>query len=414
MYNFIWDGKPDKIKRDTLIKDINKGGLKMIDIEKFIWSLKASWVKRLLQNDGKSLLKDIYDHELKPFGGCLLFESNFNENDIRKYFEAKPFLRDILLSWRKINTNPVISNYCNEILWNNSEVRIGENTVFFKNWFQSGVKHLKDIFDQDSNTFYSFRKLKDKYDLTNAEFLKYIGLLNSIPKEWKTKIKHENINIQPDLKLVNHVKTTKQVNKYIYNCLIDKTHTYEVKPEKKWNECFEEETLTWKLIYTAPFKSTNDVQLRNFQYKYLMRVIPTNLFLTKCRITDSSLCSFCNMEIETINHLFWECLHVQHFWRELANYVNQCEPNFDVCFKTISFGICKTKLNLNQQVKNVVIYLAKYFIFCCKQNKQLPYLRNFKSYLAKRIKIEKEIALMNDKLPVFEHKWRNLDEILSA
>ena len=36
MYGFILDGKPDKIKRETLISDCDKGGLRMIDIEKFI------------------------------------------------------------------------------------------------------------------------------------------------------------------------------------------------------------------------------------------------------------------------------------------------------------------------------------------------------------------------------------------
>ena len=35
MYSFIWDSKPDKIKRSTLIQNYEKGGIKMINIEKF-------------------------------------------------------------------------------------------------------------------------------------------------------------------------------------------------------------------------------------------------------------------------------------------------------------------------------------------------------------------------------------------
>ena len=34
MYDFIWDGKPDKIKQEILTFDYDKGGLRMIDIEK--------------------------------------------------------------------------------------------------------------------------------------------------------------------------------------------------------------------------------------------------------------------------------------------------------------------------------------------------------------------------------------------
>ena len=34
---FIWNGKPDKVKRNTLIGDFEKGGLKMIDIKVILY-----------------------------------------------------------------------------------------------------------------------------------------------------------------------------------------------------------------------------------------------------------------------------------------------------------------------------------------------------------------------------------------
>ena len=62
---FLWDSKPDKIKRTTLGKDYDQGGLRMIDTEKVIWSLKASWIKRFLQSENKSLLKTLYENDFK-------------------------------------------------------------------------------------------------------------------------------------------------------------------------------------------------------------------------------------------------------------------------------------------------------------------------------------------------------------
>ena len=38
MYHFIWSAKMDKVKRATLINKIEKGGLKMIDLETMIQS----------------------------------------------------------------------------------------------------------------------------------------------------------------------------------------------------------------------------------------------------------------------------------------------------------------------------------------------------------------------------------------
>ena len=55
LYNFLWDGKGDKIKRTQMINDYTKGGLKMLDIVGFNNALKAKWVQRLLQSSTKCL-----------------------------------------------------------------------------------------------------------------------------------------------------------------------------------------------------------------------------------------------------------------------------------------------------------------------------------------------------------------------
>ena len=49
-FNFIWDGKPEKIKRNTLIADFEDGGLKIIHLQQFNAYLKITWVKRLFSN----------------------------------------------------------------------------------------------------------------------------------------------------------------------------------------------------------------------------------------------------------------------------------------------------------------------------------------------------------------------------
>ena len=54
MFNFIWDGKPEKIKRETLTKDYDKEGLKMIDLKTFIISLNISWIKRMLDYENNN------------------------------------------------------------------------------------------------------------------------------------------------------------------------------------------------------------------------------------------------------------------------------------------------------------------------------------------------------------------------
>ena len=47
-FKFIWDGKPDKVKRNTMIGNFEMGCLNMIGIESYFTSLRASWVSRLV------------------------------------------------------------------------------------------------------------------------------------------------------------------------------------------------------------------------------------------------------------------------------------------------------------------------------------------------------------------------------
>jgi len=46
-FKLIWNVKPDKVKRNILIGDFEKGWMKMVDIESYFISLKESWVSRL-------------------------------------------------------------------------------------------------------------------------------------------------------------------------------------------------------------------------------------------------------------------------------------------------------------------------------------------------------------------------------
>ena len=59
-----------------------------------------------------------------------------------------------------------------------------------------------------------------------------------------------------------------------------------------------------KTIYTTSLKATKDTKLQNFNYRVLIRIIPTNKFLLKCNIGFTALCDFCSKEIETLNQFF--------------------------------------------------------------------------------------------------------------
>ena len=101
-YSFIWDDKPDKINRNRMIKSFQKGGLNMIDTEKFIHALKYTWVKRLWNNDGAQWVQ-VIDSSVFPQDKLALLGPSWHKMFTNKV--TNPFWKDILSSWSKINEN---------------------------------------------------------------------------------------------------------------------------------------------------------------------------------------------------------------------------------------------------------------------------------------------------------------------
>ena len=189
MFNFLWDGKPDKINRKTIIQDYENNGLKMIDIDIFIKSIKAGWVKRLTNTSNNGDWKHIYIEQLKKVGGSLIFECNINANDIKSIGIRSTFLSEILTAWSNINFTNTIKTVHNQILWNNSNIKTENKTIFFKKMYEAGIKIVEDIFNKRHNVFYTFQEVKNKYLLQNSNFLNYYAIIKCISHVWKQILK---------------------------------------------------------------------------------------------------------------------------------------------------------------------------------------------------------------------------------
>ena len=50
IYEFLWNGKTHKVKKDVIIQDFKEGGHKMIDIRLLIMTKKLKWVVLYLNN----------------------------------------------------------------------------------------------------------------------------------------------------------------------------------------------------------------------------------------------------------------------------------------------------------------------------------------------------------------------------
>ena len=80
IFKFLWKGV-DKVTRLSTINDYQKSGLKMIDLETMVKSLRLTWLRRIFsENDGT--WKNYLRYQLKSFGGLFLFHCNYDVKDV--------------------------------------------------------------------------------------------------------------------------------------------------------------------------------------------------------------------------------------------------------------------------------------------------------------------------------------------
>ena len=173
---------------------------------------------------------------------------------------------------------------------------------------------------------------------------------------------------------------------------------------KKWNQSFN--NLKWKTIFKNAIKHSLDTQLQWFQLRLIHRILPTKKYLALCKLTDSSQCSFCNDNTESLSHLFWHCIHVRKFWEELQKLLYEncihC-TRFKFKEELILFG-CAENVYTDKPM-NLIILFAKFYIYKCKFESNKPSLKPFLQQLANRIRIEKTIANCNNKYNKHKEEW---------
>ena len=404
LYNFLWNSNTDKISRKIIVQDIENGGLKMINIPFFLNALKASWVKRILDNNNNGLWKTTYTKLLEPLGGTFFFNCNCSNDHIKKLVPKNQFFIDVLEAWCKINfKEPDL--FLQQSVWMNSKLLLDNKPFFIRRWYDLGIKYVKDFIYQNEKRFYSFEEFKLKYQINDTDFLYYHRIVKSIPNEWKETLFQnvDEINLGNKV-LLAKVKSISKVTKLLYNEQIN-VLKYDIKAHNKWESHFNDGHLNWSKIHELPFRCTIDTKLRFFQYKFIMRIIATNKFLLKCKKTTSNLCDFCYSNVETQIHLFFDCAIVQHFWGEFQQFLKTKNIDIELNRKIVCFG---TEQIANEQIINHLIIQAKYFIYTCKLKNIEPTITYFKHVIKQTQQIEKIIAFKNDKIEQHNKKWGQL------
>lgn len=422
-FNFIWGGKIDRIKRKTLIGPINEGGLSMIDVKSFCNAQKIYLVKKLLDTSFHSEWKQLFfaSLNLPVWIKNHLFElEKTTLTDITNISINNIFWKEVIAAWAELIEVPsTIDEILSQTLWFNTKIQINSEPVFYYNWSDKNVNFIKDLLDVDGK-FYNYDGFQKKFQIAGDQ-TNYDNLIESIPRNWietinnqsqiNNSIPHPNIEF-----LLKKVKKSKCIYKIISSrILLEPTNC-----QQKWETAFNEQNIPWKEVYPLAFTCTLESRLRIFQYKILHRILGVNKLLFKIKKAESPLCSFCNLQEETLEHLFWECPEIKNFWERCFNFMKQHIQiiNSNLSLKSIILGFKNCMLN---QLGNHLLLIAKEHIF----HSRLHHNICFDKYLSKiqsksKYHTEKFIAKRQFRLEAFEKNgnvcmiyWSDLWVLLS-
>lgn len=401
-FSFIWDGKPDKIKRNTLIGDIGQGGLKMLHLQSFMAYLKVSWVRRFLNNLEGSWQK-LLCYTLKPCGGeRSLYLQKEKLKEVSNAIQ-NPFWKDVFACLHYVKPYPKnvledilscdILHFCN----------ISESS-YYATWKSKGVQFISDIINLENGEFLTFPQVRNKLNL--EKFLKYYSIVANVPKDTKAFLKENCLifdsnatSLNNSDKFIERLLSCKKP-KFVY---IDIRNRVVQLPSHKffqWEEHFESETNDWSVFFNIAKKACKDPYSYNFQYKFLHRIIPTNDFLYKIKFKETKMCTFCIDSVETVSHLFYDCNITKEFWNLFQILFNELFVNTEFIKKNIFLGFTNEPL-----LVNLLVILAKKYIYKCKLNETKPSIIEFQCKIKCYKCCQHQIALNQGNILLFEKFW---------
>ena len=213
------------------------------------------------------------------------------------------------MSWSNhfSNISEVPSCILSSILWNNCSIRINSKPITFRLLSNQNLIYLHQLFDNNGR-LKNWDNIKSELELNDSFYFQWRQLVHSIPQKRKLIIKenyHDNL-LYSNHHLIkkNNVLSLDKLNvKELYSMLVyDAPHR--PTSQKYFEQLFPSEIFIWKDTYLLVRKVTTDCYLRSFQYKILNNILFLNKELSVFGISNSSLCSFCNLYDETITHLY--------------------------------------------------------------------------------------------------------------
>ena len=385
------------LKMKHLCSPKGSGGANLVHLAHRDNSLKVSWIQ-IIETDEE--LANFAYRKLAPKLGENIWRCNLDKQDVNHMYQKLDFWTDVLKAWCSINFTPHVQQPRQQLIWNNSHIRIKNKPISWPRSITKGLMTIGQIFPDGKRI--KFDIAEEQYNLTIMEVN---SLISAIPAMWRKGIK-EHAREEELIKqsLYDRLRHHPHITSKTYSLLQQESPSLMDKCEK-WELDLQEniEYSDYLNSFANVYKVTNITKMRSFQYRLLHRSIITNIHLCKWGKTLSNLCSFCNQQPETVLHLFIYCPKIKELWIGMELFMERFS-SLPICFNVQNVlwnKLCKQA----GHVKNAICLFVKQYIYrqrCLHKNISLGGCKNYVMSIHNN---EKYYAIKNSMLIKHQKKW---------
>ena len=374
--------------------------MRLLDLRKKHLALLIQWIFTLTPEKHPFLHVALYQAVQTELGESIWI-ANLKVKDGEKLISTPSIWRTIFLAWCEYNFfRPCTAQeVLNQVLWYNSNIKIGGEVAKNRQAIRQGVLMVKEITTRKGE-FHTYDEICTLYPGAFT-WLSYANLCAAVPSNWITILREGDIDAANYESNYQRLCQKVKVSRTVYLKLVLNTRQIAVLFEK-WQQTVP--TLSFK-DYSDSFprfyRMTNCTKLRDFQYRLLVKRIPTNKELKKWKIKNSSKCDFCDIEDDLLYTLFY-CKHVANLWSQLLKELKEKDESLSVEIENLLISNVHTEAGNCAKTK---VLICKQLMYRCKCKREHVNYHLYNKELALIKSYEYRQASQMNKLRTHHTKW---------
>lgn len=320
-----------------------------------------------------------------------------------KIFTQIPFksIKLSLYAWQAYRSKTNLLNQTTSCpLWLNKDLKTFNLSICNNPFIKAGIFEIYHLVDA-SCKLKSYDQICVEFNMPRSyrAFSTYNKLSNCTQSSVLANAKCSSFD-----EALSRLAKTHNNFKSMYNVYLEAVALEPTAPHSKYaNEITSAQSINWSSHYLQTHFCTLENRLRAFQWKINVRALPLNYHLHKIGVVPNPNCTFCDLEPETIVHLFAQCKQLDAFWEMVYDFTLTAFPllhNIDESNQL--FGIDS---HPNSCSVNCLLLCARYVIYKHRFLGTIPTFGSLIAFLKEIRTTEYIIALNKNKLELHNKKW---------